>query len=175
MVGESVTTSTWEGLTLRQSELTVANCSILSHSFSVMTPSSTTRLVPFRNSSSMVMVTPTWGTEPPGERTNKKGWERKLLQNGWGWGRGWTDFTWKKSTVIHFFLLLSLFHFLIHFLFFSSENETQTILALTSHEFLLKLLAPKEISFCLSHLQVSLSDSGTTSSGVQRSWMESNH
>ena len=37
-----------------------------------MTPSSTTRLVPFRSSSSMVMVTPTWGTGPPGERTKKE-------------------------------------------------------------------------------------------------------
>lgn len=52
-------------------ELTDAKCNIVSHSFSVITPSKTTRLVPFRTSSSIVMVTPTWWIGPPGERTNK--------------------------------------------------------------------------------------------------------
>lgn len=61
-----------------RSELTVANCSIVSHSLWVITPSNTTRLVPFKASSSMVMVTPTCGMGPPGEWTRKKRWGREI-------------------------------------------------------------------------------------------------
>ena len=88
-----------------------------------MTPSRTTRFVPFRASSSMVMVTPTWGTWPPVERSVRTGWDMKwvkshlLLQV--------YCLTCKKPTVIHFLLLLSFFYFLIYFLFFSSDRKTQ--------------------------------------------------
>lgn len=90
-----------------------------------MTPSSTTRLVPFITWSSMVMVTPTWRTGPPGARTNEKGWEENgQILTTTDWNKRTDCLTWKKATVIHFLLLLSFLYFSIYFLLFSSESET---------------------------------------------------
>lgn len=88
-------------------ELTVASCRMLSHSFSVITPSSTTRLVPFMRSSSMVMVTPTWGTGPPADTGNRGGFmgqgnechPRAVLKS----------LTCIKSAGVHFVLLHAVF------------------------------------------------------------------